>query len=122
MSATDEERSDFINLDIILNYRNELISILKSQANELCIKDKIDICLGGSIGIAMYPAKWIKVQVLDWINCNEYDYIYYFGDKYLIDGNDYELINHSNITGCLVDSLEQTNNILNELYNKFTKN
>jgi phosphomannomutase len=122
MVATDEERANFIQLDFINGYRKELINILISQAYELGIRDKIDICLGGSVGIAIYPAKWNKVQVLDWINCGEYDSVYYFGDKYLLDGNDYELINHPNIVGCPVDSLEQTTNILNELYNQFTKN
>lgn len=122
MSATDEERANFINLDTIHKFRKELIDTLISQAYELGIRDKIDICLGGSVGIAIYPAKWNKVQVLDWINCGEYETIYYFGDKYLTDGNDYELINHTNITGCPVDSLEQTTNILNKLYNEFTKN
>jgi len=122
MSATDEERTTFINLDTIHKFRKELIDTLISQAYELGIRDKIDICLGGNVGIAIYPAKWNKVQVLNWINCGEYESVYYFGDKYLTDGNDYELINHSNINGCRVDSLEQTTNILNELYNEFIKN
>lgn len=122
MVATDDERANFINLDSIYGYRSELISILKSQAVELGIADKIDICLGGSVGIAIYPAKWNKVQVLNWINYEEYDAVYYFGDKYLPDGNDYELINHSNIIGYPVDTLEQTMDILNKLYNQFIKN
>lgn len=122
MVATDEERANFISLDSIHNYRKELIDMLISQACELGIRDKIDICLGGSVGIAIYPAKWNKLQVLDWINYEEYESIYYFGDKYLTDGNDYKLINHPNITGYPVDTLEQTMDILNELYNQFTKN
>lgn len=117
MSATDDERANFIQLDSINNYRNKLIEILKTQATQLGIIDKIDICLGGSVGIAIYPSKWNKVQVLNWINKTEYNAIYYFGDKYLPDGNDYELINHSDVIGFKVDSLEQTLNILNELYN-----
>ena len=122
MCATDNERTNFINLDLIHDYRKKLISILKLQAIELCIADNIDICLGGSVGIAIYPAKWNKVQVLDWINHANYDTIYYFGDKYLTDGNDYELINHPNITGYPIDTLEQTAYILNELFIHFTKN
>lgn len=122
MSATDEERANFINLDTIHKFRKELIYTLISQAYELGIRDKIDICLGGSVGIAIYPAKWNKVQVLDWINCEKYNSVYYFGDKYLTDGNDYQLINHPNITGCPVDTLEQTTDILNKLYNQLTKN
>ena len=122
MCAIDEERANFIELDLIHNYRSKLIGLLKSQAKQLNIDDKIDICLGGSVGIAIYPSKWNKVQVLDWINNIKYDAIYYFGDKYLSDGNDYELINHPNIIGIPVDNLEQTTNMLNELFDNFTKN
>lgn len=121
MTATDEERDNFIYLDKIKNYRNELIDILKKQAIELNIFDKIDICLGGSVGIAIYPSKWNKVQVIEWLNKKEFDKIYYFGDKYLPDGNDYELINHPDIFGIKVDTLEQTLNILNNLLNNFNK-
>lgn len=122
MVATNEERENFINLDNIHHYRKELIDTLILHAFELGIRNKIDICLGGSVGIAIYPTKWNKVQVLDWIDNTKYDTIYYFGDKYLIDGNDYKLINHPNIIGCCIDNLEQTTNILEALYNRFTKN
>lgn len=115
MCATDEERANFIQQDNNYSYRDKLIDMLKIQANELCISDKIDICLGGSVGIAIYPSKWNKVQVLDWIETNKFTEIHYFGDKYLLNGNDYELINHSNIIGHPVDTLEQTLNILNKL-------
>lgn len=112
MSATDEERENFIHLDKINNYRTKLIVILKEQAILLDILDKVDICLGGSVGIAIYPSKWNKVQVLNWINMNEYLEIHYFGDKYLPDGNDYELINHPNVIGHCVNNLDETINIL----------
>ena len=110
-------------LDFITNnYRNELIKILQSQAQNLVILDKIDICLGGSVGIAIYPSKWNKIQVLNWINVNEYNNykIHYFGDKYLSDGNDYKLINHPHIIPHPVNTLEDTINILNNLYLEFS--
>jgi phosphomannomutase len=118
MVSTDEERNEFIRLEKIHNYRNELIELLKSQAKELKIYDKIDICLGGSVGIAIYPTKWNKVQVLKWINYKKTDNIYYFGDKYLKDGNDYEIINHPFIKGNPIDTIEETYNKLNILYEK----
>lgn len=115
MVATDEERENFIQLDKIYSHRTELIKILKTQSIELNIEDKIDICLGGSVGIAIYPSKWNKVQVIDWIEKNKFDEIHYFGDKYLPDGNDYELINYPNIIAHPVDTLEQTLYILTKL-------
>jgi phosphomannomutase len=118
MCATDEERANFIQQDNNYYHRDKLIKILKEQANELSISEKIDICLGGSVGIAIYPSKWNKVQVLDWIETNKFTEIHYFGDKYLLDGNDYELINHPIIKGHPVDTIEQTLNILLKLQKK----
>jgi hypothetical protein len=63
MSANDDERTNFIELDKIHKYRNELIDILQKQAIELEINDYIEISLGGSVGIAVYPKKWNKIQV-----------------------------------------------------------
>ena len=60
-----------------------LIDILKSHALYLGIGDKLDICLGGRVGIAIYPTKWNKIQVLNWLNTNNFSQIHYFGDKYL---------------------------------------
>ncbi len=110
---------NFINLDLKNNYRSELIDLLKLQAQNMGIGDKIDICLGGSVGIAIYPTKWNKVQVLNWLNTKKFKRIHYFGDKYLPDGNDYKLIEHPDIIPHPVDSLEQTLNILNKLYIEF---
>lgn len=116
MVGTDEERENFIKLDKINNYRNNLIQILKIQAVELGLEEYLDICLGGSVGIALYPKKWNKTQVLSWlnldldleINSNIQIQIHFFGDKYLPDGNDYELINSSNVIPHRVDSPDDT--------------
>ena len=119
MVGTDEERENFIQLDKIYEYRTKLINLLKKQACELDIDEYLDICLGGSVGIAIYPKKWNKVQVLKWLgfetesglglgldaNLNE---IHYFGDKYFPNGNDYEIISHNLIIPHPVDSPEQT--------------
>jgi phosphomannomutase len=114
MVGTDEERENFIKLDKIYCYRSRLIEILKSQAKQLGLDDYLDICLGGSVGIALYPQKWNKVQVLNWFDLNN-SQIHFFGDKYLPDGNDYELINSPNIIPHPVDSPDDTFQILFKL-------
>lgn len=113
MVATDEERSIFISEDVKHNYRQKLITLLENKSKELNISDYIEIRLGGSVGIAIYPKKWNKLQILQWFNEN--DKLFYFGDKYLPDGNDYEIINHPRITGYKVDSPQDTINILHKL-------
>jgi phosphomannomutase len=115
MVANDEEREKFTQMDKIYNYRKNLIAILKAQSIDLKIINYIDICLGGSVGIAIYPKKWNKVQVLNWINL-EHNEIHYFGDKYEPDGNDYELLNHKSIIPHRINTIEETLNILTEIF------
>jgi len=115
MNATQEERKEYMEREKIHNYRLELINILKEKARELRCEKNISILLGGNVGIALYPNDYDKEQVLEHININNYKEIYFFGDKYLEDGNDYKLLNNKNIIGKNIDTIEDTKKILNEL-------
>ena len=115
MNATQEERKYYMEREKIRNYRLELINILKEKAKELNCINNISILLGGNVGIALYPNDYDKEQVLQHININNYKKIYFFGDKYLEDGNDYKLLNNKNIIGKNIDTIEDTKKILNEL-------
>jgi phosphomannomutase len=115
MVATENERKNFIEKDKIFNYRVKLLQILQNEAKNLGIDKDIDILLGGSVGIAIYPKEWNKVQVLDVINKNEYNEIFYFGDKYEEDGNDYKILYHNNVIGIKVDNVEDTIFELNKI-------
>lgn len=117
MAGNDDERDNFIKLDKIYGYRTNLIEILKSNSNQLGLSDYLDICLGGSVGIVLYPKKWNKVQVLNWFDLKT-SQIHFFGDKYLPGGNDYELITNPNIIPHPIDSPEDTFIILTELLEK----
>lgn len=115
MVSNDEERNNFIKLDSQFGIRNKLIQILSDQAKELKIDNYLDICNGGHVGIAIYPKKWNKVQVLDLLSVDlqlngksPYSQIHYFGDKYLPDGNDYLIMEQPNVIAHRIDSLEQT--------------
>ena len=112
MVATQEERKIFINLDKKFNYRKTLLNILKDKANELKILNKLDIVFGGSVGIAIYPKEYDKIQVLDYLEKDKYSEIHYFGDKYLEDGNDYILLNHNDTIAHKVNSFLDTKKIL----------
>jgi phosphomannomutase len=115
--ANKEERSIFIELDKIFNFRKKLLNILIEKSIELNIDNMVTIVEGGSVGIAIYPKEYDKVQVLDYLPEDLYEKIYYFGDKYEINGNDYNIMNHKRITGIKVDSLKNTIEILNKFVN-----
>ena len=111
MVATEEERSYFIEVNKKHEYILKLLAILKEKALEIDVFSKISICRGGEVGIAIYPVEYDKVQVLDSL-LGEYDKIYFFGDKFDADGNDYNLINNANVIGHKVTCVEDTIKIL----------
>lgn len=115
MNANEEERENFMKIDKIKNYKLNLFHILTQKAIELNINNTISISYGGSVGIAIYPKIWDKVQVLDKINNDLYEQIYYFGDKYEENGNDYQIIHDKRVIGIKVNNVEDT-------YNFITKN
>jgi phosphomannomutase len=122
LSANQEERHYFMELDKKNNYRKHLLEILNTQLIEMECNGKIDVVEGGSVGIAIYPSEFDKIQVLDIFNEDDYTEIVYFGDKYLIGGNDYKLLNNNRINGFKTDSPEMTNNfLLNMLSNNNIK-
>ena len=113
MVATNKEREYFINIDKEQNIRKKLLQLLKNKSIELNINDKVEILEGGSVGIGIYPKEYGKSQVLE--SLINYKNISYFGDKYTIDGNDYELITNKNITGYKINSVKETIKILENL-------
>ncbi len=115
MQANNEERKYFINYDKDNNIREQLIIILRNYLWNNNLHNKIVVCEGGSVGIALYPSEWDKIQILDIININDYENIYYFGDKYLENGNDYKLINSNKVIGFKINSVNNTIEYLNKL-------
>jgi phosphomannomutase len=107
--ANLEERKYFIELDIKNNYRKNLLEILHNKAKELDIYNSVDIVEGGSVGIAIYPSEYDKIQVLEYFT----EKIYYFGDKYEENGNDYKILHHDKVIGYKINNPEDTFNILN---------
>jgi phosphomannomutase len=117
-NANDDERKYFMELDAHQYIRKDLLKILHKKVENLGIKDRITICEGGNVGIAIYPNEYDKAQVVNIFN-NEYnnkkyDEIHYFGDKYEENGNDYNLINHECIIGHKINNYNETYEILKQ--------
>lgn len=108
LSANEKERANFIKANSKFDYRKQLFKLLIEKSLELNIYNKVHIVYGGSVGIAVYPSEYDKVQIMDTINTQLYSEIHYFGDKYLCDGNDYMLLNHSGVIGHCVNTVGET--------------
>lgn len=116
MQASDKERQQFIVEDNLYHYRDRILKILKDTIRP-DFKEKIDVKIGGSTGIAIIPTEWNKSQVMKSIAINDYEKILFFGDKYKKDGNDYDLIQYEavNFSGICVDTPEDTRMFLDKL-------
>lgn len=113
--ATQEERAVYMELDKKHHYRKQLLRLLQEKAVELNIHNNIDIVEGGSVGIAIYPKEYDKIQVLSYFPEEIYQTIYYFGDKYEINGNDYKIISSERVFGMKVDSPKDTLDLLGKI-------
>ena len=101
MDATDEQREYFIKIDKKMEFRKRLWLQLKERASP-----GLTIVYGGEVGISIYPSEWDKVQILQFIK--GYNKIFYFGDRYEENGNDYKLINHKDVIGNKVLNVSNT--------------
>jgi len=116
MQATEEERKYFKSLNKNDIIRKDLLEILHNKLRELNIENEISVTYGGTVGIAIYPHEYDKIQILETITKDNYDKIIYFGDKYEIDGNDHLLIQSDKVIGHKIDTVEDTYRILKEQY------
>ncbi|ELR22264.1 eukaryotic phosphomannomutase [Acanthamoeba castellanii str. Neff] len=62
--------------------------------------------IGGEISFDVFPAGWDKTHCLKYLQ--EYDEIYFYGDKTMPGGNDYEIFSHPDVVGHTVVSPEDT--------------
>ena len=115
MSANEKEREYFKKYDSTYKIREQLIELLHNTAKTLNIENKISILEGGSVGIAIYPCEWDKIQVLP--SLIQYKEIYYFGDKYEKGGNDYGIIHHKSVKGHKINSKQDTYALLKKIIN-----
>lgn len=108
LTANETERVTFMELDKKYDYRKNLIESLIHLATDLGIQNQVAIVEGGSVGIAIYPSEYDKIQILNYFPDRNYNKIYYFGDKYKPNGNDYKILNHVRVEGFPVNHYQDT--------------
>ncbi len=96
-------------------HRYSLFYYLQTRNSILNNNNKISILLSGN-SLSIQPKEWNKSQVINYLKF-KYNYkdIYYFGDQYLPNHQDYEIINHHLIKGFKVISYHHMLNQLNNL-------
>jgi len=113
MSATEEEREYFKAYDKKHGVRKELVKVLSNECAKMGMQNRVSVVEGGSVGVAIFPVECDKIQVLPFLT--QYDTIHYFGDKYLEDGNDHQLLHANGVIGHMVDCKEDTHKLLKKM-------
>ena len=115
ITGTDMDRRLFIIHDEKFHCRKRLCQQFEQMKKEYELEDKVEITMGGQTGIAIYPTEWNKKQILDKIIVSDYQSIFFFGDRYQPNGNDYALMHTPGITGVPVNNVEETFQYLKQI-------
>ena len=106
------ERLEFFQYDRQHQVRQIYVEILQKQFGHLGLKFSI----GGQISIDVFPRGWDKTYCLQHVESENYNKIYFFGDRTGKNGNDYEIY-HSPLTiGYTVKSPQDTLKYLKQLF------
>lgn len=112
-SCTQSERDEFEIYDKENNVRKDIIEKLKeSLGNEFY---NFQFSITDQISIDIFPQGCDKTYCLQFVQY-KYDKIYFFGDKTMKGGNDYEIYNDSRVKGYNVNSYKDTIKYINELF------
>ena len=110
-SCSQEEREQFFALDQEKKIRKLIVAYLEKHLPHLGLSYSI----GGQISIDVFPKGWDKTYCLQFVE-DKYDKIYFFGDRTMKGGNDYEIFNHERTEGYAVEKPEDTIKYLNEIF------
>jgi phosphomannomutase len=112
-NCTQEERDEFEKYDLKNNVRNLMIEKIKTLIGK--ISNNITFSIGGQISVDIFPRGWDKTYCLQFVQY-KYDKIYFFGDKTMKGGNDYEIYNDSRVNGYKVETYNDTIKYINEIF------
>jgi phosphomannomutase len=113
-SCSTEEREEFYQFDLISKIKEKVITDIKQIMGSDA--DDLTFSIGGQISIDVFPTGWDKRYALQFVE-SKYDKIYFFGDKTMKGGNDYEIFNDPRVIGNTVVTFNDTIEILQKLFN-----
>ena len=113
-NATQSERKVWEKLDKNSRIRKIIISKVKEFIET--INCDIKVKLGGDTSFDIFPTGWDKTYPIEHTSYfDDYDSIYFIGDRCQPNGNDYELYNHPRVVGFETESPEMTIEIVNKI-------
>lgn len=115
-SCSQKERDEFEAWDKIHRVREGMICQIKEKLDESPELNGMQFSIGGQISIDIFPRGWDKTYCLQYVG-DKYDDIYFFGDKTLPGGNDYEIFIDRRVNGIHVDNYHETMEILENILN-----
>lgn len=110
-SCSQSEREEFFELDQREGIRKKIVTYLKEKLSHLGLSYSI----GGQISIDVFPRGWDKTYCLQFVD-DKYDEIYFFGDRTMEGGNDYEIYSHPRTKSYAVEQPSDTLKYLNEIF------
>jgi len=107
--CSQAERDAFDEMDKTAKIRPAMVSSLKEKFG-----DQLTFSIGGQISFDVFPTGWDKTYCLQFLE--EYDEVYFFGDKTLKGGNDYEIFEAERTNGNTVTSPDDTKTQCTKLF------
>ncbi|XP_056389699.1 phosphomannomutase 2 [Hyla sarda] len=111
-NCTQEERIEFYELDKKENFREKFVTDLRKEFDG----KGLTFSIGGQISFDVFPNGWDKTYCLRILEKESFSQIYFFGDKTIPGGNDYEIYTDPRTIGHSVTSPKDTQRICTELF------
>ena len=106
-----EERLEFQKFDKKHKIREIFVNHLKQNFPNF----NLTYSIGGQISFDVFPMGWDKTQCLQYLR-DDFDKIYFFGDKIDIGGNDYELYHSEYTESYAVSNPNETLNLCTKMF------
>jgi len=114
--ATTDMRNQFSDMDGGLRKRLKIKLDNEIKTGGI---DNMTTSMGGSTSIDIYPSGWDKTYSLKHVQ--DYESIFFIGDKCESGGNDYEIYSHPKVSSYKTTGPEQTRHIVNDIVQRITE-
>jgi phosphomannomutase len=111
-NCSQTERDEFEKYDNVHKIRQTMVNDLSFKFGD---EFNLHFSIGGQISFDVFPKGWDKTYCLQYVE-NDFENIYFFGDKTYKGGNDYEIYNDKRVNGIQVYEFKETILKLYELF------